>query len=88
MSKYVAVDRYGQTLFLKEHPRAELVAYHGTQHAEKMYCDRGDVAYHIGYIVADHWYTVLGLEGVTFATEAGMNTSTAADDMALEEAAK
>jgi hypothetical protein len=55
--KFVAVDQYGDTLFLKSHPRKELTEHHAVKHADKIYRDPD--ARHVGYIVAGHWYEVL-----------------------------
>ena len=65
---FMAHDQYGNHYSLKTHPRKELCAQLGSEHVEKMYVDRPDGAYHIGYIIRGHWITVFGLEGVAFAT--------------------
>jgi hypothetical protein len=64
---YMARNQYGDVRFLDKHPRKELLEYYGRQHAERIYIDdkQGDV-WHIGYVVAGQWFTVYGLEGVTF----------------------
>jgi hypothetical protein len=58
--KFIAVDQYGNTKFLSDHPRKELMDYWGTSHANKMYRNMPDGTYkHVGYIVRGHWYEVL-----------------------------
>lgn len=66
MSKFIATDQYGNTLFC-DNPRKELVAAFAGP-VSKMYVDTkaGDTI-HIGYVVGAHWFTVLGLEGHKFA---------------------
>ena len=68
---YLGHDQYGNHYSIDEHPRKELCAALGRKHVSKMYVDRPDGAYHIGYIIAGHWITVFGLEGLTFATKVG-----------------
>lgn len=57
--KFVAVDQYGNTKFIKNHPRKELTELHGVKHADKMYRDTDNGVKTVGYIVAGHWYEVL-----------------------------
>jgi hypothetical protein len=57
--KYIAIDQYGNTRFIDEHPRKELTQYHGVKHADKMYRDPD--ARHVGYLVSGHWYEVIKL---------------------------
>ena len=60
--KFIAVDQYGQTKFIAEHPRKELCDYFGVKHADKMYRDgKNGEAVHVGYIVAGHWFEVMRL---------------------------
>lgn len=60
--KFIAIDQYGHSVFIKDHPRKELTERHGVQHADKMYRDGKDgQAKHVGYIVSGHWYEVLKL---------------------------
>ncbi len=60
--KYIAIDQYGNKVFISEHPRKELTDFHRVQHAEKIYRDgENGKAIHVGYIVAGHWYEVLKL---------------------------
>lgn len=60
MKKYIAINQYGDKIFLENHPRKELMEYSGVKHADKMYQDRKDgSAQHIGYVVAGNWWTVL-----------------------------
>lgn len=66
--KYLARDQYGQFWAIQAHPRSELMEQLGRKSAEKMYVDRSDGVYHIGYIIAGHWLTVWGVEGITFAS--------------------
>ena len=58
--KYIAIDQYGNKIFLDKHPRKELLEHHGVQHAEKIYRDdeNGD-AVHVGYIIEGHWWEIL-----------------------------
>ena len=59
MSYYMAIDQYGHTIHELVHPRKDLMAYYGTQHADKMYVDdKEGKAHHIGYIVKGRWCTV------------------------------
>jgi len=70
MAKYIAIDQYGEKVLIKEHPRKELCEWAGTSHADKMYCDdNAGNTYHVGYVIARHWFNVLGLEGQTFIKE-------------------
>ncbi len=64
---YMGHDQYGNHYSIKKHPRKELMDQLYCKHASKMYVDRDDGYYHIGYVIAGHWITVYGLEGVTFA---------------------
>ena len=58
--KFLAIDQYGQEVFIDKNPRKELLKHHGVQHADKMYRDdENGKAIHVGYIVAGHWYDVL-----------------------------
>lgn len=69
--KYIAIDQYGDKVYIKAHPRKELTEYHGVKHADKMYCDtKSGGARFIGYVVSGHWYRVFGVEGVKFAKDA------------------
>ncbi len=65
--KYIGIDEYGETFYIKSHPRKELMEQLYTTHADKIYVDRMDGTYHIGYIICGHWINVYGLEGITFA---------------------
>ena len=66
---FMGHDQYGHHYRLKDHPRKELCEQLGSNHVSKMYVDRPDGQYHIGYIILGHWIEVFGLEGVTFATK-------------------
>ena len=70
---YLAIDQRNDTQFwLKsEHPRKELLDALGYKHADKIYVDRSDGTYHIGYIVNRRWFTILGIEGSVFAKKVG-----------------
>jgi hypothetical protein len=56
---FIAQDQYGEVKFLEKNPRKELMEYHGTQHANKMYVGDGK---HVGYVVSGHWYTIFALK--------------------------
>jgi hypothetical protein len=47
---------------------------YGNQHASKMYVDRKDGTYHIGYIIAGLWIEIFGLEGITFARKVTLHS--------------
>lgn len=66
---FIGCDQYGNHYSLTKHPRKELCEQLESQHAAKMYVDRPDGVYHIGYIIRGLWITVYGLEGITFATK-------------------
>jgi len=66
---FMAHDQYGNHYSIEKHPRKTLMDELGVKHAQKMFVDREDETFHIGYIIAGHWLTVYGLEGVTFATK-------------------
>jgi len=60
--KFIAIDQYGNKIFIDKHPRKELAEYHGVQHIDKMYQDGKDgKAIHVGYVVSGHWYDVLAI---------------------------
>ena len=65
---YMGHDQYGTHYSLEKHPRKELCEQLASTHVAKMYVDRPDGVYHVGYIIRGHWITVFGLEGLTFAT--------------------
>ncbi len=65
---YMGHDQYGTHYSIKQHPRKELCEQLNSKHVAKMYVDRDDGAYHVGYIIRGHWINVFGLEGVVFAT--------------------
>ncbi len=67
---FIGHDQYGTHYSIKSHPRAELLTHLGRKHADRMYCDRDGVTYHVGYIIAGHWINVFGLEGKVFAKPA------------------
>ena len=67
---YMAHDQYGNHYSIDKHPRKELLNKLYATKASKMYVDRQDGAYHVGYIIKGHWITVYGLEGITFAKKA------------------
>jgi hypothetical protein len=54
-------------VYLGKHPRKELLEHFGRKHADRVYVDRKDGTYHVGYVIAGLWIRVLGVEGVTFA---------------------
>lgn len=56
--KYIAEDQYGQVVWIREHPRKELMAHCSRLHAKKMYIGDGE---HIGYIIAGSWFSVFQL---------------------------
>ena len=66
---YIALSNHGRKLFLEDNPRKDLLDKCFRSHADRIYEDRGGKTYHIGYIVAGEWWTIFGLEGVTFARE-------------------
>lgn len=52
---FLASDQYGNQVWIKKHPRKELLDHCCRQHAEKMYID---VGIHIGYVIAQRWFIV------------------------------
>ena len=68
---FMGHDQCGQHYNIVKHPRKELMERLDAKHADKMYVDRPDGAYHIGYIIRGCWITVYGLEGEVFATKVG-----------------
>lgn len=59
VTRYMAVDQYGQAIHGLERPRRDLLAKLGAKHAAKMYVDKLDGStVHVGYIVARRWFTV------------------------------
>lgn len=63
MKTYLAIDQYGHKLLLEsKYPRKELLAYHNTSHADKVYVDTKEgTSRHIGYVVSGYWYTLYKL---------------------------
>jgi hypothetical protein len=58
---YMAVSQYGDTFHGLTHPRKDLLARLGRQHAAKMYRDNADPAKpprHCGYVIAGLWLEV------------------------------
>jgi hypothetical protein len=53
--RFVAFSQYGDTVWIRRHPRKELCEHHGTRSARKIYVGDG---FHTGYIVAGLWYDV------------------------------
>ncbi len=49
---YMEHDQYGTHYSIAKHPRKELCEQFDVKHAAKMYIDRPDGAYHVGYIIA------------------------------------
>ena len=71
MYQYLAIDQFGNKVFIEKYPRKELIDYVGKSNVSKMYVDNKDgKTYHIGYVVSNHWFTVLGLEGNIFRNSA------------------
>ena len=70
---YMAVGHRGtvhQLTDADKSPRAQLLAKCGRQHCARQFCDlKNGGTQHTGYIVAGEWWTIFGLEGVTFARE-------------------
>lgn len=64
---FIAFDQCNNHYPIHAHPRKELLELFDRQHADKMYRDRKDGIYHVGYIIAGHWLEVFGTEGLTFA---------------------
>jgi len=70
--KYIAIDQYGNIVWIRENPRKELMEHCGVKWAEKMYFDTKEyidnkkLTYHIGYVVAKKWFHVYGIEGNRF----------------------
>ena len=57
--QYMAIDQYGNTWHGLTHPRKDLCARLGVQHAEKMYAELKDGGErHVGYVIAGHWLDV------------------------------
>ena len=57
--KYIAFDQYGQPIWIKAHPRKELMETCDLRHASKMYIDTKDkVTHHVGYVVGCRWFNV------------------------------
>lgn len=71
MTDFIAVDQYGNKVWIDKYPRKELIEHVGGGAVSKMYVDNKDGnTYHIGYVVSNYWFTVLGLEGNKFRTAA------------------
>ena len=66
---FIAIDQCNNHYPIHAHPRKELLELFDRQHASKMYRDRKDGVYHVGYVIAGHWLEVFGIEGLTFATK-------------------
>lgn len=66
---YMGHDQFGNHYPIDQYPRKELMEALGATHVSKMYMDRKDGTYHVGYIIRGHWVSVFGLEGLTFATK-------------------
>ena len=61
--KFIAVNQYGDKVFIENHPRKELMERSGVKHADKMYRNNPDgSARHVGYVVAGNWWEVLKVE--------------------------
>ena len=67
---YVGYDQFGNHYRMQAFPRKELCEQLDCQHVARMYVDRKDGPYHIGYIIAGRWITIYGTEGIVFATPA------------------
>ena len=69
MYQYIAIDQYDNKIFVEKYPRKELMEHVGCSHVSKMYVDNKDGnTYHVGYVISNRWFTVLGLEGNKFRT--------------------
>lgn len=59
MTKYMAIDQYGQTIHGLTHPRKDLLEKLGATHAEKIYLDKKDgTTVHTGYIINGLWLSL------------------------------
>lgn len=60
---YIAIDQYGQTHYIKKHPRKELLEQLGRTHASIMYRDKPDgSAMKVGYVIAGLWLEVFKMQ--------------------------
>lgn len=56
---FMAIDQHGRTEHGLRHPRKDLLARYGVQHADKLYeDDQNGRSWHIGYIISGHWFSV------------------------------
>ena len=63
MTRYMAIDQYGETIHGLTRPRRDLLKACGRKSAAKMYIDtKGGATLHIGYIVAGRWFAVYKVE--------------------------
>lgn len=59
MTKYMAIDQYGNAYRGLEHPRKDLMDRLGCKHSESMYADSEDgKTYRVGYVISGLWLTV------------------------------
>lgn len=59
---YIAIDQYGQTFRIKQHPRKELCEQLGSSHADIMYQDKKDGStVKTGYVIAGLWLSIFKL---------------------------
>jgi len=56
--KFIAVDQYESVVWIKKHPRKELMELYDTKHARNCYRDIKDKTIHTGYVICDHWYEI------------------------------
>lgn len=60
--KFIAIDQHDNHVWIKKHPRKELLDYMGMRHADRMYMmyidDKEGHSHHIGYVIGGRWFTV------------------------------
>ena len=57
--KYIAEDQYGNIVWIKDHPRKELMQWAGVKSAQNMYMDdKNGNTHKTGYVVSGHWFSV------------------------------
>lgn len=62
-TQYIGFDQYGTSYHNLIHPRKDLLAQLGYNHADKIYRDRADgTARHVGYVIGGRWIEVFKIE--------------------------
>jgi hypothetical protein len=55
---YLAINQFGEQVWINKHPRKELMEHCGSKHAQKMFVDIEGEPHHVGYVIGRQWWDV------------------------------